>query len=152
MNGRICAATAANQVNVGGRTIGNVAAGVLATDAVNVSQLAALGGTFQTQIDGLDLRVDNLELLAIDFDNRLDRLDNQVAAAGAVASALSGAAFLPGKLFNLTGNVATYDGAHAGALLLGAMIGDNMALTAGVSHGFNKGGKTAARAGLTFGW
>ena len=59
---------------------------------------------------------------------------------------------LTGKSFNLTGNVATYEGAYAGALLLGAMIGENMAFTAGVSHGFNKGGKTAARAGITFGW
>lgn len=91
-------------------------------------------------------------MLAIDFDNRLNKLSDHVAAAGAVSSALSGAAFLPGKSFNLTGNVATYDGAYAGAILLGAMIGDNMAFTAGVSHGFNKGGKTAARAGLTFGW
>lgn len=137
--------TAANQVNVGGRTIGGVANGVLATDAVNVSQLTAF-------TDGLDVRVDTLEALALDFDSRLDRLNNRVAAAGAVASALSGAAFLPGKSFNITGNVATYDGAHAGAILLGAMIGDNMAFTAGVSHGFNKGGKTAARAGVTFGW
>lgn len=86
------------------------------------------------------------------FGSRLDRLNNRVAAAGAVASALSGAAFLPGKSFNLTGNVAIYDGAYAGALLLGAMVGEYMTFTAGVSHGFNKGGNTSARAGITFGW
>ncbi|WP_309602304.1 hypothetical protein [Sphingomonas sp.] len=38
---------------------------------------------------------------------------------------------------------ATYDGAYAGALMLGAIIGDNMVFTAGVSHGFNKGGTSA---------
>ena len=38
-------ATAASQVNVGGRTIGGVAKGVAATDAVNVGQLnSAVGG------------------------------------------------------------------------------------------------------------
>ncbi|MEO8618579.1 MAG: YadA-like family protein, partial [Sphingomicrobium sp.] len=63
-----------------------------------------------------------------------------------------GAVFLPGKTFNLSANVATYDGAHAGALMFGALISDNVAVTAGVSQGFNRGGKTAARAGFTFGW
>ena len=156
--------TAANQVAVGGQTVATarlvtgVSAGTLSAtsfDAVNGSQLFATNTNVTNNtaaIAALGGRVTTLEALAVDFDNRLDRLDNEVAAAGAVASALSGAAFIPGKGFNITGNVATYDGAYAGAILIGALIGDNMAFTAGVSHGFNKGGKTAARAGITFGW
>jgi hypothetical protein len=54
--------------------------------------------------------------------------------------------------FNLTANVATYDGAHAGAMQLGILISPSVALNAGVATGFNKGGKTAARAGFTIGW
>ena len=151
-------------VAVGGQTVATarivtgVSAGILSAtsfDAVNGSQLNAtnINVTNNTNaINALDIRTTTLEALAIDFDNRLDRLDRAVSAAGAVASALSGAAFLPDKKFNLTANVATYDGAHAGAILLGALVNENIAFTAGVSHGFNRGGKTAARAGLTFGW
>jgi hypothetical protein len=60
--------------------------------------------------------------------------------------------FLPGKTFNLTGNVGSYRGAHAAALQFGALVSDHVALNAGISHGFNKGGKTALRAGFTLGW
>jgi hypothetical protein len=60
--------------------------------------------------------------------------------------------FLPGKSFNLTGNVGAYRGAVAGAIQLGALVSDMVAVNAGVAHGFNKGGKTAIRAGFTLGW
>ena len=60
--------------------------------------------------------------------------------------------FLPGKTFNLTGNVGSYRGAHAAALQFGALVSDNVAINAGVAHGFNRGGKTALRAGFTIGW
>jgi hypothetical protein len=60
--------------------------------------------------------------------------------------------FLPGKTFNLTGNVGAYRGAVAGAMQIGALVGDSVAINAGVAHGFNKGGKTALRAGFTVGW
>lgn len=151
--------TAANQVNVGGRTIGGVAAGVAATDAVNVSQLTAATGGITTNITalqaadaGFDTRIDTLEAVALSFDEDLDRIDDRASAGTAAAVALSGAMFLPGKSFNLTGNVGSYRGAHAAALQFGALVSENIAVNAGVAHGFNKGGKTALRAGLTIGW
>ena len=65
---------------------------------------------------------------------------------------MGGAAFLPGMKFNLTANVATYDGAQAGSFQLGGMISDNVAVNAGVATSFSSGGKTAARVGVTIGW
>jgi hypothetical protein len=60
--------------------------------------------------------------------------------------------FLPGKTFNLTGNVGAYRGAVAAALQFGAMVSENAAVNAGIAKGFNKNGKTGLRAGFTFGW
>ena len=140
--------TAANQVNVGGRTIGNVAAGVATTDAVNLGQLNAVSAL----ATGLDTRIDTLELLAIDFDDRLDRIDERAASGTAVAIAMGSNILLPGKQFSVTGNVGTYRGAHAAALQIAAAIGENAAFNAGIATGFNKGGKLGARAGFTFGF
>ena len=195
------ATTAENQVHVGGRTISGVAAGVNATDAVNVSQLQAVTGdvsglqsdvtvletttathtaqitnlqtgladtnadvaVLQTDLaaetaariaadSALDGRVDALETITANLDERFDDVADRSDAGTAAAVALSGAMFLPGKSFNLTGNVGAYRGAVAGAIQLGALVSDMVALNAGVAHGFNKGGKTAIRAGFTLGW
>jgi len=75
-----------------------------------------------------------------------------VASSTAIAVAMGGATFLPGMKFNLTANVATYDGAHAGSLQIGALVSDHVAVNAGVATGFNRRGKTAGRVGVTFGW
>jgi len=106
---------------------------------------AAADLSLGNQIGALDTRVDALE-------SRIDRIEGKIDGSTAVAVAMSGNAFLPGMKFNLTGNVATYGGAQAGALQMGAMISDNVAVNAGVAHGFNKGGKTAGRVGFTIGW
>jgi len=79
-------------------------------------------------------------------------VDDRAAAGTAAAVALSGGMFLPGKSFNLTGNVGAYRGAVAGALQIGALVSDMVAVNAGLAHGFNKGGKTALRAGFTLGF
>ena len=79
-------------------------------------------------------------------------MDDRAAAGTAAAVALSGGMFLPGKSFNLTGNVGAYRGAVAAALQVGALVSDNAAVNAGLAHGFNKGGKTALRAGFTLGF
>ena len=142
------ATTADNQVHVGGRTIGGVAAGVAATDAVNVSPLNAIS----VVATGLDTRIDALEAIALDFDEDLDRIDDRASAGTATAIALGGNAFLPDKQFNLTGNMGLYRGAYAGAIQVGAMVSPNAAFNAGVAKGFNKGGKLGARVGFTFGW
>lgn len=101
---------------------------------------------------GLSSRLDAFGSRLDEIDSRLDRLDKHVAGATAVATAMSGNAFLPDMKFNLTANVATYDGAHAGSLQAGALVSRNVALNAGVASGFNKRGKAAARAGVTIGW
>ena len=86
------------------------------------------------------------------IDTRLDRFDNRLASSTAVAVAMGGATFLPDMKFNLTANMGTYDGAHAGAIQLGALVSRHVAVNAGVATGFNKNGKSAGRVGLTVGW
>jgi len=137
--------TAANQVNVGNRTIGSLAPGVLGTDAVNVNQLNAA-------TVGLAGDIDDLEAFDLILADRIDRTDDRARAGTAVAIAMGGAMFLPDKTFNITGNVGTYRRAWAGALNVGALVSDSLALNAGVGKGFNKNGKVGARAGFTFGW
>lgn len=112
-----------------------------AADLSLATQIGTLGG----QLDALAGRVDTLE-------SRVDKLDNKLAASTAVAVAMGGNAFLPNMKFNLTANVATYDGAQAGAFQMGAMVSDNVAVNAGVATSFNKGGKVAGRVGFTVGW
>jgi hypothetical protein len=118
---------------------------------VNTTQATQISA-LQASDAGFDTRIDTLELLSADLDDRIDRIDDRASAGTAAAVALSGAMFLPGKTFNLTGNVGSYRGAHAAALQFGALVSDHVALNAGVAHGFNKGGKTAIRAGFTIGW
>ncbi len=109
----------------------------------NARLAADLG--LQNQIGALSGRVGNLEA-------HVAELDDRVASSTAIAVAMGGATFLPGMKFNLTANVATYDGAHAGSLQIGALVSDHVAVNAGVATGFNRRGKTAGRVGVTFGW
>ena len=150
-------------VNVGqlNAVTGNVTAlqTTVDTHTTQITAIQAVNTTQATQITALqatdaafDTRIDTLELLAEGLDDRIDRVDDRASAGTAAAVALSGAMFLPGKSFNLTGNVGSYRGAHAAALQFGALVGDNVAVNAGIAHGFNKGGKTALRAGFTVGW
>ena len=132
------------------------------TTATHTTQIAAIqtvNTTQATQITALqaadmalDVRMDAMELLAEGLDDRIGKVDDRASAGTAAAVALSGAMFLPGKSFNLTGNVGSYRGAHAAALQFGALVSDRVAINAGIGHGFNKGGKTALRAGFTIGW
>ncbi len=132
---------------------------VTATHTTQIAAIQTVNTTQATQISALqaadtafETRIDTLELLAEDLDERIGDVDDRASAGTAAAVALSGAMFLPGKSFNLTGNVGTYRGAHAAALQFGALVSDRVALNAGIAHGFNKGGKTALRAGFTIGW
>ena len=117
----------------------------IAAHTAQISALEATDAAFESRLDALDA-------VALDLDERIDVIDDRASAGTAAAVALSGAMFLPGKSFNLTGNVGAYRGAVAGALQLGALVNDGFAVNAGVAHGFNKGGKTAVRAGFTIGW
>lgn len=100
----------------------------------------------------LNARVDALSDRLDTIDSRLGKLEKRVSSSTAVAVALTGNAFLPNTRFNLTANVATYGGAQAGAMQVGALVTDHVAVNAGVATGFNKGGKTAGRVGFTLGW
>lgn len=125
------------------------------SDAVDNTLAQGLATESAARIAGdaaLSARIDSMGTRLDQVDSRLDRLDQKVSSSTAVAVAMGGAAFLPDTRFNLTANVATYDGAQAGAVQFGAMIGPKLAVNAGVASGFNKGGKTAARAGFTIGW
>jgi len=118
-----------------------LAQGLASESAARIAADTALSA----RIDAVGTRLDQV-------DSRLSRLDRKVSSSTAVAVALGGGTFLPDLRYNLTANVATYDGAQAAAVQFGAMVGPKMAVNAGVATGFNKGGKTAARAGFTIGW
>ena len=159
-----------NGINLNGSTITNVGNGVAAGDATNRAQLnaeanariasdAQLTASLSSETSqrmaadsSMATRLSALEGSLGNLDARFERLDRRIAAGTAVATAMSGNAFLPDMKFNLTANVATYDGAHAGAIQMGALVSRHVAVNAGVAFGFNRGGKTAARAGMTFGW
>jgi hypothetical protein len=113
--------------------------------ANEMSARLAADNALSQRIDAVATRMDQLE-------SQMSVLDDRIASSTAVASALSGNAFLPDMKFNLTANVATYDGAHAGALQMGVLVSPNLALNAGVASGLNRRGKTAARAGVTIGF
>lgn len=102
--------------------------------------------------NALALRLDGVDSAIGSLQNSVELLDERITSSTAVATAMSGNAFLPNMTFNLTANVATYDGAHAGSVQIGALVSPNVALNAGVATGFNRNGKTAARAGVTFGF
>jgi hypothetical protein len=102
------------------------------------TQLGAKLDALTTEVDGLSFRI--------------DRLDRKAASGTAVAIAMGGGTFLPGKAVNVTANVSTYDGAHAGAVQVGILVSPNMAVSGSVASGFNRRGKTGARAGVTLGW
>lgn len=148
--GSITAASASfTSLNMNGGKISNLGAGTLATDAVNKGQLDAFQTTingqlsaFQTTING---QVSALTTLVHKFNKRLE-------GGIAVATALSGGAFLPDKKINITGNIGSYRGEVAGALQIGALISENVALNAGVATGFSSGAGTAFRGGFTFGF
>ena len=106
----------------------------------------------ETGFEAMDSRVGALETLAVSVDADLRRLNRKVDGSTALAIAMSGNAFLPGKSFNLTGNVGYFRGAVAAALQFGAMVSPNAAVNAGVSANFNKRGGVGGRAGFTFGW
>lgn len=97
------------------------------------------------RINAVDARIATLEA-------RIDKLDDRLASSTATAIAIQGGAFLPGNRYNISMNMATYDGAHAGALSFAALVSPKVAVNVSAAHGFNKHGDTGVRAGLTFMW
>lgn len=144
--GQNSVANQADTVSVGAsgseRRIVNVAAGTSATDAVNLSQLNALGTSLGSQIDILSGSIDTL------FELRgRDRRDMKQGVAAAMAIAPAPMPSAPGKVA-YTINGATFRGEYAvgGSLQYRLNTEAPMAVSFGVSH---SGGKnTGVRVGV----
>ena len=131
-------ATAGNQVNVGGRTIGGVAAGVLATDAINMAQLNAATARITTLEDGIGTL----------FDLRAkDRNDSQQGIAAGDGLDPGADALLAGRI-SYAANGATFRGEYAfGASLTYRLPTDAvMAVSVGAAFAGNK--NNGARIGI----
>jgi autotransporter adhesin len=135
-------ATANNQVNVGGRTIGGVAAGVLASDAVNKAQLDAAVGGINNGIAALQGGIDTL------FDLRsTDRRDMKQGVASAMAMAQAPMPSAAGGI-SYAVNGATFRGEYAvgGSLMYRLNTESPMAISIGASFAGNK--NNGARVGI----
>lgn len=97
------------------------------------------------RINGVEGRVGNLE-------GRVGVLEDKVDSSTAVAIAMGGTAFLPDMDFNLSANVATFNGAQAISAAFGARVSRNVAVSGAIGHGMNKDGDTGARVGFIFGF
>lgn len=126
--------------------------GLIDANTAGVAANAALLATHSALLDDHEARIVALEQMTFDLGDTLARFDDEIDGSTAVAIAMSGNAFLPDTKFNLTGNIGTYNGAVAGALQVGAMVGEKAAVNAGIATGFNKKGKVGARVGFTLGW
>lgn len=119
-------ANQANSVSMGAvgneRRVTNVAAGVSATDAVNVSQLTAvannLGGAVQGQLDGLQSRIGGLQTQVNGLQTQVN--DNLREARAGIALAMAAGALQfdsrPGKVSvaGAYGNFKGYSGLAVG--------------------------------------
>lgn len=140
--------TAASQVYVGGRTIGGVANGVAATDAVNVSQLNSATASLNSSIVGLQ---NNIVGLQGDVDTLYDitARDRREARRGTAAAVAMSEAPMPSRDGGISYSVhgASYRGEFAVGGSLKYRISGGGAFDIGVSHA---GGKdTAVRAGVS---
>jgi len=139
-------ATAANTVSVGSagneRRVTNVAAGVDATDAVNVGQLNAVvaGMNYQPQIDGLQSQINNA-------NQRIDKVNGGVA----MAMAMGGGSLPDNKKFALGVNYGTFAGQNAFALSSALRLNANVVASGALGFGVDQN-QIGGRAGLQFAW
>lgn len=142
INANVGGAAGAAAINAGGGRITNVAAATANTDAVNLGQMnTAIGvvsANLATQVTALNGSI----------NNAIRRAD----AGTAVAVAMGGGYFLPGKKVALNVNYGNYRGESAIAGNIGFLVSDNFALNAGVATGFNDFGGTAFRVGGSVGF
>lgn len=135
--------TANNQVNVGGRTIGGVAAGVAATDAVNVAQLNAATAGLNSAIDGLTTDVGTL------FDlRRSDRQEMRKGIAAAIAMPDAPMPTEPGRVgYAVQGG--TFRGQYAAGVSLNYRLptANPMAINVGASFAGDK--NNGAKVGIS---
>ncbi len=122
----------------------NVAAGTLATDAVNVGQLGSgLASTLAAANEYTDVRIN-----AVNFDLQTYKRDANAGTAGALASAALPQAFEPGKSL-VAGGVGTYRGQAAFAVGVSRIFDDgHTILKAGVNR--DTRGNSGANAGIGY--
>ncbi|MEY4472728.1 MAG: hypothetical protein RL671_1032, partial [Pseudomonadota bacterium] len=102
-------------------------------------------GSVESSVAALGNRVGAVE-------TRVKQIDERVDSSAALAMAMGGGGFLPDMKFNLSANVATYNGAQAISASIGARVTNNVAVTAAFGGGLNKGGKVGGRVGFIVGW
>ena len=133
-------------LNSGGSPVAlrNVAAGTLATDAVNVGQLGSgLASTLAAANEYTDVRIN-----AVNFDLQTYKRDANAGTAGALASAALPQAFEPGKSL-VAGGVGTYRGQAAFAVGVSRIFDDgHTILKAGVNR--DTRGNSGANAGIGY--
>lgn len=125
----------------------NVAAGVSATDAVNMSQLNAVSSS----VTALGGRVTSLEGVVQDINADLRHLDRLVGRGVAIATAMASVPPIDSdKTFGVGFGVGTYDGRAAFSVALVGRIDQNAQFR--LNAGTAGNGKVAAGAGVSFGW
>lgn len=149
--GSVTAATVnAGTLNVSGNAAvaGNLSAGSITTGAISATSLDLNGGQIHNLGNGTALTdATNLYQLQAGLGNL-----RKVAAGGtAVAAAMSGSYFIPGKKLNFSINLADYGAQGAFAANVGYLITPSIAINAGVATGFEYGA-TAGRIGATMGF
>jgi hypothetical protein len=142
INANVGGAAGAAAINAGGGRITNVAAATANTDAVNLGQMNTAIGVVSAQL------ATQVTALNGSINNAIRRAD----AGTAVAVAMGGGYFLPGKKVALNVNYGNYRGESAVAGNIGFLVSDNFALNAGVATGFNDFGGTAFRVGGSVGF
>jgi len=131
----------ADTVDVGGRTISNVAPATFGTDAVNLDQMQ--GGDLRTLFQAnayTDLR----------FNQLGRRINRSGAAAGALGIVAANAAAIPGDS-KFSAGFANYNGESAASVAYQRIFGHrkNVALTVGASFA---SGERMVGAAIGFGW
>jgi trimeric autotransporter adhesin len=142
INANVGGVAGAAAINAGNGRITNVANGTATTDAVNLGQLNTAVGVVSAQL------ASSVSTLNGSINNAIRRAD----AGTAVAVALGGGYFLPGKKIALNVNYGNYRGESAIAGQVGFLVSDGFALNAGVATSFNNAGGTAFRAGASLGF
>ena len=132
-------ANQANTVSVGSvggeRKIVNVAAGVAATDAVNVSQLTSATAAINSSILGLQGDVATL----YDQNRRQDRRIDKANEGVAMALAMESPNIPAGSTFAVSGGIGGFQGRHALATAISAAVGQKATVSGGLGYGINSG-------------
>jgi len=160
-SGSISASTvSATTVSAGTVYADTVSAGTVSANEVDTNYLALTpSAAGDTVIDAGGGRISNLAngtapgdaVNLFQLQSGLNNLRKQAASGTAVAAAMSGNYFLPGKKFSVNANLSDYLGEGAFAFNLGYMITPSIAINAGVASAFSYGG-TAGRIGATYGF